>query len=105
MLNNDKYMSLYWYRWTGQSGQVKLGYTTYESGKSTTCHLSSSTSAVYNRSELLWTGHPLHPSIAGQSRLPGFNCQIKSGITQTIYSSCDTHIFAFGQIQMAESIY
>jgi hypothetical protein len=39
MLNNDKYMSLYWYRWTGQSGQVKLGYTTYETGKSTTCHI------------------------------------------------------------------
>jgi hypothetical protein len=33
------YMSLYWYRWTGQSGQVKLGYTTYESGKSTTYHI------------------------------------------------------------------
>ena len=32
------YMSLYWYRWTGQSGQAKLGYTTYESGKSTTLH-------------------------------------------------------------------
>ena len=33
------YMFLYWYRWTGQSGQVKLGYTTYESGKSTTYHI------------------------------------------------------------------
>jgi hypothetical protein len=33
------YMSLYWYRWTGQSGQVKLGYTTYESGRSTTYHI------------------------------------------------------------------
>jgi len=39
MLNNDKYMFVYWYRWTGQSGQAKLGYTTYESGKSTRHHI------------------------------------------------------------------
>jgi hypothetical protein len=32
-------MHLYWYRWTGQSGQTKLEYTTYESGKSTTYHI------------------------------------------------------------------
>jgi hypothetical protein len=39
MLNNDMYMSLYWYRWIGHSGQTKLEYTTYESGKSTTYHI------------------------------------------------------------------
>jgi hypothetical protein len=36
MLSNEIYMCLYWYHWTGQSGQIKLEYTTYESGKSTT---------------------------------------------------------------------
>ena len=39
MLNNDNYMFLYWYRWTGQSGQAKLWYTTYESRKSTTHYI------------------------------------------------------------------
>ena len=28
---------------------------------------------MYYKSELLWTSHPLDPSIVGQSRLPGFN--------------------------------
>ena len=32
-------MHLYCYRWTGQSGQTKLEYTTYESGKSATHHI------------------------------------------------------------------
>ena len=39
MLNNDKYLSLFWYRWTGQLGQAKLRSITYESGKSTTHHI------------------------------------------------------------------
>ena len=39
MLNNEMNMYLYWYRWTGQSGQAKLENITYESGKSTTHHI------------------------------------------------------------------